>query len=92
MRNRAKCRSCNDIIESKSGHDWVQCSCKEIFVDGGQCYERYGYTEPENFCRLNDDDTENEEANKRLVEHYAQLKRDTEEYYAKRALLNEKPS
>ena len=35
LHNRAKCKKCGDIIESKHCHDWVQCSCKSIFVDGG---------------------------------------------------------
>lgn len=26
-RNRAKCRNCGDIIESKHGHDFVTCKC-----------------------------------------------------------------
>ena len=35
MRNRIKCRKCNDIIESKSRHDFVWCKCKSVAVDGG---------------------------------------------------------
>jgi hypothetical protein len=35
MRNRIKCRKCNDIIESKSCHDFVWCKCKSVAVDGG---------------------------------------------------------
>ena len=34
-KNKAQCLVCNDIIESKSVHDFVQCKCKAIFVDGG---------------------------------------------------------
>ncbi len=36
MRNRAKCRKCGDIIESKSTSDFVSCKCGEISIDGGQ--------------------------------------------------------
>lgn len=57
MKNRAKCRKCGDVIESKHRHDWVSCSCKAIYIDGGQSYWRAG-GDPENFIRINDDDTE----------------------------------
>lgn len=40
--NRAKCRKCGDIIESKHRHDLVWCSCKTIAVDGGSSYCRRG--------------------------------------------------
>jgi len=42
VRNRAKCRKCKDIIESKTRHDFVWCGCKAIFVDGGLAYRRCG--------------------------------------------------
>ena len=42
IRNIAKCKKCGDIIESKHRHDFVQCSCKSIFVDGGHDYIRRG--------------------------------------------------
>jgi len=40
--NRCKCRKCGTVIESKSVHDWVSCSCGEIFTDGGAEYVRRG--------------------------------------------------
>lgn len=42
MRNRAKCLKCLDIIESKYRHDFVWCSCRTVFVDGGNAYWRAG--------------------------------------------------
>jgi len=49
QKNKAKCKNCGDIIESKHRHDFVACSCfeneegnKGIFVDGGNDYWRYG--------------------------------------------------
>lgn len=42
VRNSAKCRKCGDEIESRSAHDFVQCSCGAIFVDGGRDYLRRG--------------------------------------------------
>ena len=44
IRNRAECRKCGDIIESKHRHDWVPCKCGAIFVDGGKDYFRSGGT------------------------------------------------
>ena len=41
-RNAAKCKLCGDVIESKYRHDFVQCQCGEIFVDGGFDYIRQG--------------------------------------------------
>ncbi len=46
MRNRIKCRLCNDIIESLHVHDFKWCKCGAIAVDGGQHYfKRVGQLE-----------------------------------------------
>lgn len=38
-----KCLECGEILESKSVHDFVQCSCEnQTFLDGGDEYGRYG--------------------------------------------------
>ena len=42
IRNRAQCRKCEDIIESKHRHDFVRCKCGSIFIDGGLDYHRGG--------------------------------------------------
>ena len=42
MRNRAMCKICKDVIESKSRHDFVECEGGHIFIDGGRDYQRYG--------------------------------------------------
>ena len=44
-RNAMKCLKCGDIIESKSVHDFVRCSCDSIFVDGGHQYLRRGFSQ-----------------------------------------------
>jgi hypothetical protein len=36
--NRAQCRVCQDMIESKHRHDFVNCQCGAISVDGGKDY------------------------------------------------------
>jgi hypothetical protein len=43
LKNKARCKKCNDIIESKHCHDFVRCGCGSIFLDGGKDYLRYGY-------------------------------------------------
>lgn len=58
MRNRAKCRRCDDIIESTHRHDFVTCKCGEIAVDGGQAYFRAAAKNFENFIRLDDEGNE----------------------------------
>jgi hypothetical protein len=42
IRNAAQCVKCGDIIESNHRHDFVSCSCRAIFVDGGTDYIRIG--------------------------------------------------
>lgn len=44
-RNRVRCMICNDIIESKHRHDWVECTCGNCYVDGGTDYLRRGTKE-----------------------------------------------
>ena len=42
VQNAAICKKCDDFIFSASPHDFVQCKCGAIFVDGGQEYLRRG--------------------------------------------------
>jgi hypothetical protein len=44
--NKAKCARCGTVIESKSVHDFQQCKCGAIFVDGGDEYQRCGFNKP----------------------------------------------
>lgn len=53
MKNRAKCKLCNDIIESFHSTDCVMCKCGEIGVDGGDkllCFAN----DFSNFLRVDD--------------------------------------
>ncbi len=43
VRNAAQCLDCGDIIESRHRHDFVGCSCGNVFVDGGFDYVRMGW-------------------------------------------------
>lgn len=58
MRNRAKCKQCNAIIESKHRHDYVTCSCGAISVDGGNDYYRCRADQWSNFIRIDDEGSE----------------------------------
>tara|TARA_R110000868_G_scaffold399504_1_gene673296 strand:+ start:1394 stop:1780 length:387 start_codon:yes stop_codon:yes gene_type:complete len=53
LKNRAKCKLCEDIIESLHSQDYQRCRCGEIFVDGGKnlfC----GASDWKNFIRVDD--------------------------------------
>lgn len=50
--NKAQCKLCGDIIESKSVHHFVRCKCGEIFVDGGKSYIRRGANDPDNIIDM----------------------------------------
>jgi len=43
IKNRLRCKKCNDVIESKHVHDYQRCKCGAIFVDGGHEYQRCGW-------------------------------------------------
>lgn len=57
MRNRAKCKLCNSIIESFHKYDEVRCECGAIHVYGGSAMFA-AFNSSENFLRLDDNDTE----------------------------------
>jgi hypothetical protein len=46
--NIARCKKCKTVIQSKHRHDFVECKCGAIFVDGGEEYYRRGGN-PEDF-------------------------------------------
>jgi len=48
-KNKAKCLHCGDEIESFHKHDFKQCSCENIFVDGGLEYIRHGFVNFEKY-------------------------------------------
>lgn len=41
LRNSIQCKYCGEIIESKTVHDFVTCSCGKCSVDGGKEYLRW---------------------------------------------------
>lgn len=41
--NKIKCKHCGDVIESKAVHDYVECKCGTVAVDGGRSYLRRSF-------------------------------------------------
>jgi hypothetical protein len=58
MRNRAKCKKCQEVIESYHHYDWVTCKCGEISVDGGMNAYKASAKDWNNFIRVDDMDNE----------------------------------
>lgn len=46
--NKIKCNHCGDVIESRTVHEYVECKCGMVFVDGGHEYLRRGFKNDEN--------------------------------------------
>lgn len=40
IRNAAKCNKCKDVIQSTYRHEYIECNCGAIAVDGGNEYFR----------------------------------------------------
>lgn len=57
MKNRAKCKKCESIIESFHPTDHVTCKCGEISVDGGLSM-RCAAVDWVNFVRVDDEGNE----------------------------------
>lgn len=57
MKNRAKCKKCESVIESFHNLDYVTCKCGEISVDGGDSM-RCAAVDWANFVRVDDRDNE----------------------------------
>jgi hypothetical protein len=58
LKNRAKCKLCGDVIESKHRHDFVACKCENISVDGGNDYCHMNVKDKQGFCMIDDEGNE----------------------------------
>lgn len=58
MRNRAKCKLCNQIIESLAIVDYVTCKCEEITIWGGDQTYKAAARNWDNFLRVDDEGRE----------------------------------
>jgi len=54
VKNKAQCKLCGDVIESKHGHDFKSCKCGEIMVDGGKNYLKRSAKDFNNLIELSD--------------------------------------
>jgi len=52
--NKIQCNHCQDIIESKSVHDYRSCQCGKISVDGGKEYFRRGFQKDGDIVELSE--------------------------------------
>lgn len=52
--NKAKCLLCGDVIESKTRHDFVTCTCGKFHVDGGRAYLKRGFGHPSEYEELSE--------------------------------------
>jgi len=50
--NKAQCKLCKDIVESRHRHDFKWCKCGEMYVDGGKEYIRRGARDLDNIIEL----------------------------------------
>lgn len=46
--NKIKCNHCGDVIESRTVHEYVECKCGMVSVDGGHEYLKRGFTNSPN--------------------------------------------
>lgn len=58
MKNRAKCKLCNDILESFHAYDYVTCKCGEISISGGNDRFECSAKDWKNFMRVDEDGNE----------------------------------
>lgn len=57
--NKAKCRLCGEVLISEHRHDWKQCRCGELSIDGGNDYiRRVVKTDLANIIELSEKETE----------------------------------
>lgn len=42
IKNAIKCLKCGDVIESRHSHDYQQCTCKTISINGGRKSQHVG--------------------------------------------------
>jgi hypothetical protein len=58
MRNRAKCKLCNSVLESIHVNDYVTCKCGEISIGGGDQRLECFAVNFDNFLRVDDEGNE----------------------------------
>ena len=55
--NRIRCAKCNTLLHSSYTHDFKECDCGAIYLDGGDSYSRMG-GKVEDIIVVRDDGTE----------------------------------
>jgi hypothetical protein len=52
LSNKAQCKLCKDIVESRHRRDFKWCKCGQMYVDGGLEYLRRGAKNLDNIIEL----------------------------------------
>lgn len=54
VKNIIKCNHCGDVLQSFYVHDFKQCSCGRVFIDGGLDYARRGFIYTDDYTELSE--------------------------------------
>lgn len=55
LHNKIKCNHCGEIIESRTVHEYKECKCGTVAVDGGKEYLRRCFkNSPEDYTDLSE--------------------------------------
>jgi len=54
MKNKAKCKLCNEVLESFHEFDYVSCKCGEISISGGSIRMECSAKDWKNFVRVDE--------------------------------------
>ena len=68
LKNQIKCNHCLDIIESKTRHDFIICSCGKVSVDGGREYLKRSFYFPDDYTEMTIYETMGEKEDRLLKE------------------------
>lgn len=50
--NMMRCNHCMNVLISHHAHDYKECSCGKVFIDGGTDYLRRGYSAIEDYTEM----------------------------------------
>jgi hypothetical protein len=87
MRNRAKCKLCQSIIESFHSTDYVVCKCGEISLDAGESLRCFA-KDFNNFLRVDDEGNEIVVTFKKIDDDKSKDKTESKPIYTKKDLLD----
>jgi hypothetical protein len=72
-RNAMHCLACDQVVESKHVHDFKECKCGNVFVDGGHEYLRWGirdFSTVVSLSEVDEDEDEDEDEDNSVCLHH----------------------